>query len=235
MIELELIQNFPATIIALDEAGRGPVAGPVVVGAIRIDVESAEELEFMIESLRMVGVSDSKKLNSAMRLSILKDLEIELKEFREVHSLTSETKITYVSWEMDHQVIDVENILAASLRGMKEAALKLLDSEEKKSAVYFLIDGHMKLRWGMNENEIKNSVQEFPIIKGDLHSVLIGLASIIGKEKRDEWMHKMDTLYPIYGFKKHFGYPTKKHRELIKTHGPSPIHRLSFKGVKEFV
>lgn len=232
MIELELIENFPCTIIALDEAGRGPVAGPVVIGGMRMDFESKEYLECFIHTLRMVGVSDSKKLTHPERKNILEDLSFSLKAFRE---LQTEEEISYISWEMDHQVIDRENILAASLRGMKEAALYLLNSKEKKSAVYFLIDGHMKLRWTIEEAEVKSSIQEFAIVEGDWHSALIGLASIVAKESRDQWMHKMDEIYPAYEFKNHFGYPTKKHRELIKVHGPSPIHRLSFKGVKEYL
>jgi ribonuclease HII len=236
LIELELIQKFPATIIAVDEAGRGPVAGPVVVGAIRLDIQNAQALSSIVESLRMLGVTDSKKLTPKKRLSLLSDLGIMIEDYRKQSALTDlEVKISYLSWEMDHQVIDAENILSASLRAMKEASLSLLNSEKKQSNVYILIDGHMKLRWAKEEEGIKQSLYEFPIVKGDMHSALIGLASIIGKEKRDQWMHKMDEIYPQYEFKKHFGYPTAKHKELIKKFGPSPIHRLTFKGVKEYI
>lgn len=236
LIELELIQKFPATIIAVDEAGRGPVAGPVVVGAIRVDVQNAESLASIVESLRMIGVTDSKKLTPKKRLALLNDLGVKIEDYRKPSILIEQgLQISYLSWEMDHQVIDSENILAASLRAMKEASLSLLNSEEKKNHTYILIDGHMKLRWGKEEESVKSSLHEFPIIKGDMHSALIGLASVIGKEKRDQWMHQMDEIYPQYEFKKHFGYPTAKHKELIKKYGPSPIHRLTFKGVKEYL
>lgn len=236
MIELELIKKFPATIIAVDEAGRGPVAGPVVIGAICLDIKNGESLKQVVESLRMIGVTDSKKLTAKKRLSLLSDLGVVISDYRKTQILeSSDVKISYLSWEMDHRVIDSENILAASLRGMKEASLKLFDSSLKYKNSYILIDGHMKLRWGNHEAELKNGIHEFPIIKGDMHSALIGLASIIGKEKRDQWMHQMDEIYPQYEFKKHFGYPTAKHKELIRKHGPSPIHRLSFKGVKEYL
>ena len=178
----------------------------------------------------------TKKLTSKKRLSLLNDLGVEITDYRCQKKIQSgETTISYVTWEMDHQVIDQENILSASLRGMKEAGLSLLGSEKKQSCVYLLIDGHMKLRWSKEEEMIKQSLHEYPIIKGDMHSALIGLASVIGKEKRDQWMHQMDEIYPQYEFKKHFGYPTAKHKELIKKFGPSPIHRLTFKGVKEFL
>jgi ribonuclease HII len=112
---------------------------------------------------------------------------------------------------------------------MKEAAEFLSISKKKQTTV--LIDGHMKLRWGIKISPWN----EIPIIKGDSKSLLIGLASIIAKEKRDAYMRTMHELYPQYGFNKHYGYPTKKHREAIKDHGPCLIHRKTFKGVKEFV
>jgi ribonuclease HII len=137
--------------------------------------------------------------------------------------------IHYVTWEMDHVVIDEENILAASLRGMKEASQFL--SVPQNLPTHVFIDGHMKFRWG-NETSPWN---ELPVIKGDSKSALIGLASIIAKVKRDEYMRKMHELYPQYGFNSHFGYGTPAHKKAIELHGPCPIHRKSFKGVKEFV
>lgn len=230
MLELKLIPQFPHEIIATDEVGRGPLCGPVVIGAVRIRVESAETLKALLKFLKPKGVTDSKKLTAHDRLNILKKLGISDLPFREKNTvLMKGVDVSFVTWDMDHEVIDAENILAASLRGMKEAAEFL--SEEKNQNTTILIDGHMKLRWG-SETSPWNEV---PIIKGDSKSLLIGLASIIAKEKRDGYMKAMHELYPHYGMDKHAGDPTKSHREAIKTHGPSPIHRKTFKGVKEFV
>ena len=161
---------------------------------------------------------------------MLKKLGIELADFRQKNIVELKgIQISYVTWEMDHMIIDQENILAASLRGMKEASLAL--SELKNNSTTVLIDGHMKFRWGTEVSPWN----EMPIIKGDSKSLLIGLASIIAKEKRDAFMRDMDELYPQYGFARHFGYPTKDHRKAIEQHGPCPIHRKSFKGVKEYV
>jgi ribonuclease HII len=230
MLELKLISTFPQEIIATDEVGRGPLSGPVVVGAVRLFIQDAEALKGLLKFLRSKGIKDSKKLKSEERLKVLKKLGIENLAFRESNLLLLKgVEVSYVIWDMDHEVIDVENILAASLRGMREASQFL--SKAKKGTTTVLIDGHMKLRWGKKISPWN----EIPIIKGDSKSLLIGLASIIAKEKRDAFMREMHEIYPQYGFNSHYGYPTKSHRSAIKTFGPCLIHRKTFKGVKEFV
>lgn len=230
MLESKLITQFPHEIIATDEVGRGPLGGPVVIGAVRILAEDAESLKTFLKSLRAKGIKDSKKINENNREKLLKKLGILDMGFRQKGILTLKgIEVSYITWDMDHEKIDELNILGASLEGMKEASLSL--SEAKKKATTVLIDGHMKLRWGTKTSPWT----EVPIIKGDSKSVLIGLASIIAKEKRDAFMKEMHELYPQYGFNSHFGYPTKEHRLALEKHGPSPIHRKTFKGVKELV
>ena len=230
MLELKLIPEFPCEIIATDEVGRGPLGGPVVVGAVRLRVECADDLRALLKFLRPKGIKDSKALSEAGRKKVLSKLGVEDLGFRNKGELLLKgVAIQYVTWDMDHAVIDEENILGASLRGMREASLHLSQSENLQTHV--LIDGHMKFRWG-NETSPWN---EIPLIKGDSRSLLIGLASIIAKVKRDEYMRQMHELYPQYGFNSHFGYPTASHRKAIQTHGPCPIHRKSFKGVREYV
>lgn len=230
MLELKLVPEFPQEIIATDEVGRGPLGGPVVVGAVRLFIEDPEALRGLLRSLRARGIRDSKKLTSEERLKVLRKLGIELGDYRQTRVLSLRgVEISYLTWEMCHETIDKENILAASLRGMKEAAQAL--SSAKKNQTTVLIDGHMKLRWA---NKI-SPWNEVPVIKGDAKSALIGLASMIAKEKRDAYMREMHVLYPQYGFASHFGYPTPKHKQAIKEFGPSPIHRKSFQGVREYV
>lgn len=230
MFELKLIPEFPQEIIATDEVGRGPLGGPVVIGAIRFHIEDIEALRNLLRYLRPKGIKDSKKLKPEERLKVLKKLGVQDLAFRETGTVNLKgIDVSYVTWEMNHEIIDQENILAASLRAMKEASGHL--SDKKKNPTTILIDGHMKFRWGSK----KSPWNEVPVIKGDSKSLLIGLASIIAKEKRDAYMRDMHVLYPQYGFNSHFGYPTKEHREAIKVHGPCLIHRKTFKGVKEFV
>lgn len=230
MFELKIIPGFPCEIIATDEVGRGPLGGPVVIGAIRLRINHADELKALLKFLRPKGIKDSKILSAEQRQKVLQKLGVNDLTFRQRGELLlKDIAISYVTWEMNHEVIDEINILGASLRGMKEASQFLSISEKVPTTV--LIDGHMKFRWG---NE-KSDWNEIPIIKGDSRSLLIGLASIIAKEKRDGHMRQMHELYPQYGFNSHFGYPTKAHRAAIVSHGPCPIHRKTFKGVREYV
>lgn len=230
MIEHKLIPKFPHEIIATDEVGRGPLSGPVVIGAVRLIAEDLESLKKLLKFLKLSGVNDSKKLSSSERLKILEKLGFHLSSLREKNvARVKGIEISYVTWDMCNEVIDRENILAASLRGMKESVQCLSFPEKCQTTV--LIDGPHKFRW-INHGSPWNEV---PIIKGDSKSPLIGLASILAKEKRDDFMRRMHELYPNYGFNSHYGYPTKEHRRAIAEYGPSPIHRKSFKGVKEFI
>lgn len=193
-------------------------------------MESYESLIALLRSLRRIGVKDSKELTSESRLELLKKLGIKDLPFRERGEfIWKNLSITHVTWEMDHEVIDRENIFGASIRGMKEAALYLQSGD--KSLAKVLIDGHCKLRHVGDPPPWT----EITIIKGDVRSSLIGLAAIIAKEKRDHFMREQHVLYPHYGFDTNFGYPTPKHRKAIEEHGPCPIHRKTFSKVKEFL
>lgn len=230
MIEIKLIKNFPAELIAVDEVGRGPLGGPVVIGAVKVHIDSAETLKSLLKFLKPRGIKDSKKLTSDDRLKVLKKLGISMNPYRDRGLVNLKgVDVHFITWDMCHETIDRENILGASLLGMREAGLHL--SEGKKVETTVFIDGPHKLRWGKKTSPWT----EIPLVKGDSKSLLIGLASIIAKEKRDAHMREMHELYPQYGFAGHFGYPTKQHREAIKVHGPCPIHRKTFKGVKEFI
>lgn len=229
MIELKLIQDFPQEIIAIDEVGRSPLCGPVVIGGVRVLVQNYDSLISLLRSFRRIGVKDSKQLTHEKRELLLNKLHIKDLTFGEKGSFSWKgLEISYLTWSMDHFVIDSENIFQASMRGMKEAAIALQNGNMLQTTV--LIDGQSKLRW----NEDARVWKEITIIKGDMKSSLIGLASIIAKEKRDDFMRKMHLVYPQYGLDKNFGYPTAFHRKAIEQHGPCEIHRKTFGKVKEF-
>lgn len=231
MIELKLVKNFPREIIAVDEVGRSPLSGPVVIGGLRLVVQDYDSLIRLLRSLRRNGVKDSKLLSHENRHDILQKFGVRDAPFKETGTfLWKGIEITHVTWDMDHDVIDAENIFQASMRGMKEAALALQSGERASTTV--LIDGQCRLRW--KEGEV-SGWEEIPIVKGDVKSSLVGLAAIIAKEKRDSFMRDMHALYPVYGFDTNAGYPTPFHRKAIEEHGPCPIHRKSFAKVKEFI
>ena len=135
------------------------------------------------------------------------------------------SKLSVSLSEVDHQRIDEINILQASLLSMKNAYENICFDQ----GAIVLIDGNQTFPCSNPHHEL------IPVVKGDQKSSLIGLASIIAKTKRDHDMQRMDKIYPGYGFAKHAGYPTKAHREAIIKIGPAPIHRKTFKGVREFL
>lgn len=204
-------------LIGCDEVGRGPLAGPVVAAAVYCDDSKA------LAVLHELGVTDSKKLSVKKRKLIFERLNIELGSIIIDKSFELIPGLHFCISELSEKVIDEINILKASLLAMQTASLKLLPKNKEGR---LLIDGNKSFDF---------PVSTFPIVKGDSKSLLIGLASILAKEFRDEKMKAFDEVYPGYNFASHAGYPTAKHRSAIARIGVSPIHRKTFKGVKEFI
>jgi len=180
-------------IAGVDEAGRGPLAGPVVASAV------------ILKSLRFVeDIDDSKKLSAKKRE----------KAFREI----VEKAIVGVGI-VDEKTIDEINIYRATIRAM-EIAISNLEIPPD----YVIVDGRVK---------ISTRCPVKCIIRGDSLSLSIAAASIIAKVTRDRLMLKYDELFPQYGFARHKGYGTKLHKSALEAHGPSPIHRFSFRPIKD--
>ncbi len=182
-----------AWIAGVDEAGRGPLAGPVVAGAV-----------ILPQGVELAGVTDSKKMNARTR---------EL-AFSGIHEAALTTGIGVVS----HRYIDEFNILKAALEAMKRAILALDPLPD-----FLLIDGI---------SSVPMSIPQRCLKKGDLISRSISAASVLAKVYRDRIMLRYHEMYPDYGFDKHKGYGTARHMEAIKQHGPCPIHRMTFRGVR---
>ncbi len=186
-------------IAGTDEAGRGPLAGPVVAAAVILPPGSD-----------CSPFCDSKKTTEQQRFR-LRDL---------LGKMSAAIGIGIVSAEM----IDSINILQASLLAMKNAVEELGSSGQP--ADFILVDGNQRL---------PVSLPQEALVKGDARSASIGAASIIAKITRDEIMAGLHRRYPDYNFIANKGYPTRQHRLAIKEYGPCPAHRMSFRGVKEFV
>ena len=152
------------------------------------------------------GLTDSKRLSAQQRC----DLEGKIKQ----------RAIAWAVAEASHSEIDQINILQASLLAMKRAVLQLAHQPQ-----LVLVDG--------NRLPDLENYQMQAIVKGDLTEPCISAASILAKEYRDRQMLELDAIYPQYEFARHKGYPTALHRELLKQHGACPVHRLSFKPVRE--
>jgi ribonuclease HII len=153
---------------------------------------------------------DSKKLSPKNRQHL----------FDHLYELPAHIGVGVVS----HSTIDKINILQASLLAMKRAVLELTRQESPPD--FLLVDGKFP---------IPMTTAQQPLIKGESRSASIAAASIIAKVTRDTIMEDLHQQFPQYNFIKNKGYPTREHRLAVRKHGITPHHRLTFKGVKEFV
>lgn len=190
-------------VIGVDEAGRGPLAGPVVAAAVALKNDQFQS-----------SIADSKKLSSKQREEA----------FDEIY------KNAYVGiGVISESVIDRGNILDATFLAMTNAVENLIiqfciDVGRDRGFhhdICLLIDGNLF------RAELPYTYRT--IIRGDQSVLSIACASIIAKVTRDRILNVYDQVFPEYGFKQHKGYPTLQHKRAIATHGLSLIHRRTFK------
>lgn len=191
--EQEALNAGHKLICGCDEAGAGPLAGPVYAAAVI--------LPFGVE---IPGLTDSKKLTEKKREALFPVIQ--------------EKALAWAVASVDEKEIDATDILSARMKAMQMA----IDALETK-ADFALIDG--------NRDKGKTAAISTPhtcVIKGDSLSASIAAASILAKVSRDHWMVDAAQKYPEYRFEQHKGYGTKLHYEILREHGPSPIHRRTF-------
>jgi ribonuclease HII len=193
-------------VIGVDEAGRGPLAGPVVAGAVALVDLSIRDRAF---KYLLDEVGDSKKISARKREIIYK-------------LLASHEYVTWASAAVAPKTIDRINILEASKLAMARAVAGLvakLGGAGKTRRILCLIDGNFP---------IETPYQQASIIGGDAKVFSISAASIIAKVTRDRLMTRLEKKYPGYQFRHNKGYPTKQHLEALKSLGLSPAHRKSY-------
>ncbi len=193
-------------VAGVDEAGRGPLAGPVLACALVLNKFSFKE-----------KIDDSKRLSFSQRK----------RAYQEIIQ-----KSVFGVGSVGEKEIDELNIQRATLRAMEVAMFNLIGRLNKISkkeifpstcaplGICFLIDGNIR-------PEVDYYCEN--IIGGDNKSLSIACASIVAKVRRDDIMCDYHRLYPEYGFTRHKGYATAEHREAISQFGQSPIHRRSFR------
>jgi ribonuclease HII len=196
------VKNNREFIFGIDEAGRGPLAGPVVVGIFA-----------MQKGLKIRGFpknKDSKKMTEEEReywFEVFQDLQKEEEVFY---------KVCFGS-NLD---IDQKGIMHC-IRKVMQQAIKHLN---KKTSIDFnskiLLDGALYAP--------KEYLNQQTIIKGDEKETVIACASIVAKVSRDRLMKKLSRKYPVYAFEKHKGYGTKEHRLNISKYGICNLHRQSY-------
>lgn len=187
-------------IAGIDEAGRGPLAGPVVAACCILPKDAV-----------ILYLNDSKKVTTLRREALLPEIK--------------EKAIAYGIGIVDEKRIDEINILQADYEAMRIAlqqTSEMLQAKGLADAPGLLLNDAVTIP-GVD-------IQQESIIKGDAKSVSIAAASILAKVTRDHLMEEYDALYPEYGFARNKGYGTKEHIEALKRLGPCPIHRRSFIG-----
>lgn len=202
----EYERQYDSFIIAgVDEAGRGPLAGPVVAGCVVLDKNENKDKEKEI-----LYLNDSKKLTEKRR-DLLYD---EIKE----------KAIAYGVGIIDNTIIDKVNILEATHIAMKMAYIDCDNMYYKKTGK------HIDLLF-VDALHIKNvNIKQVSIVHGDALSMSIAAGSVIAKVTRDRLMLEYDSMYPEYHFAKNKAYGTKEHMDILRKIGPCPLHRKSFLG-----
>ncbi len=195
--------------IGIDEAGRGPLAGPVAVGVVLVPVD--------FDWRKLANVNDSKKLTEKKRDEL----------YRQAVVLRKQGQLDFAVVQTSAKKIDAIGIVSAVKLAMERALRKVQREVGDWSDVVVKLDG------GLVAPEY--CVYQETIIKGDAKEKVIGLASVVAKVTRDRYMCQQakKPVFSLYQFAQHKGYGTKVHRSLIEAHGLSTMHRESYcKNVK---
>jgi ribonuclease HII len=198
--EKKIVASGCVSLIGIDEAGRGPLAGPVVAAAVRLPKAWYHKgLPSELAEIR-----DSKKLSAKKRSTLYERIR-------------NHPHICHGIGQIEVNEIDAINILKASHRAMA-LSVRCMDHEPSAHA---LVDGLPVHGLPVNHTAV---------VRGDSKSYTIAAASILAKEFRDRLMCDLDLQYPKYGFAKHKGYGTTEHRRALLKHGPCCQHRKTFLG-----
>jgi ribonuclease HII len=188
-------------IIGIDEAGRGPLAGPVAVGAVVVPHDFDWSL--------VIGAKDSKKMTPKSR----EDIYTKMLALREAQTLDFAVAFSSSTF------IDMHGIVPA-VRSALDRAISKITKDRPWEDIEVLLDGSLRAP--------KEFVNQKTIIRGDASEPVISLASIAAKVERDRLMVQLASKYPDYSFEIHKGYGTLAHRAAIKSHGLCPLHRATF-------
>ncbi len=196
-------------IAGVDEAGRGPLAGPVVAAAVVLP--GISDRSYRTARRALAGLDDSKKLTPAVRAKLAEKIV--------------RHAIAWGIGEAGVAEIDRVNILNASFLAMRTALANMAIAFPPGVVDLVIVDGHLPIR--------EVTLPQRAIIGGDARCAAIAAASILAKVHRDKVMDALHREHPAYGFDRHKGYPTPEHREILARLGPCPAHRQSYRPVQE--
>lgn len=199
--------------IGIDEAGRGPLAGPVTLAGCRINnLKYVRDIAARITDTKNAHhYRDSKKLSPQQREDIYKQLRI----------LHRQGYITITHTSLTAHDIDTRGLSYCLRKGVARILKRLShDCAHPHKDINVLLDGRLYAP--------KSYIHQQTITKGDTKELSIALASIVAKVIRDRIMVRLSNIYPEYGFDQHKGYGTQSHYGAIKKFGISKVHRRSF-------
>ena len=188
-------------VAGADEAGRGSLAGPLVVAGVLLDYECLRNHKVR----PLASLNDSKQVSPAEREEL----------FRAVVGCAMRISVRVIP----PGDIDRNGLHKSNLWGLRSVLGDLAPPARRMGDVACLVDG---FRLGPLAPEHR------AVVDGDTKSAAIAAASIVAKVTRDRVMRRLDALYPRYGFARHVGYITPGHSAAVREHGPSEQHRLSF-------
>jgi ribonuclease HII len=208
-LERELFNKGIRYIAGVDEVGRGPLAGPMVIGAVILDIGKILNRNYDVSFEKLYEkINDSKKVTEKNRIELAKFIK--------------ENCLAFSIIEISHTELDLTGISKSTQKAFFESIKNLKVLPQHIFTDAFPIKSISKEK-------------QTNIIKGDSRSISIAAASIIAKVYRDDLMTSYAERYPEYGFEKHKGYGTKLHKEAIYKYGPCEIHRKSFEPIKSLV
>ena len=205
MPDFSFEDNFCGTVAGIDEAGRGPWAGPVVAGAVVI-------FDRHLDSCLLEGLDDTKKLSAKKREQL----------YAALTEAEAKGQLKTGIGEASAEEIDQINILQATFLAMRRAVGALGITPD-----YALIDG--------NQTPRPFVCPVKTVVKGDARSYSIAAASIMAKVYRDRLMCRLAEEFPHYGFEKNAGYGTALHIAGLKEYGITPQHRKSYRPIQEII
>ena len=229
-IEKELLGLGYGLVLGVDEAGRGPLAGPVVACAVTLHNNQIPNFNLQTNFETQI-INDQNEIPNAKMWDLVRDSKkLSEKQREQVFDFIHENFHVGIGL-CNHETIDRINILEASFLSMKKAVQELMKKTEFSKTqnleprTCILVDGNKMIP--------NFSYEQKAIVGGDGISKSIAAASIVAKVTRDRMMMEMHEKYPEYGFDKHKGYGTKVHMDALMQHGPCEIHRKSFAPVKK--
>ena len=205
-------------IAGVDEVGRGPLAGPLVVAAAILDIEKILGIEETLEN----RINDVEYMYKTNYKNITDSKKISPNKRTRTNEFLMQECLSFSIAEIDNDTIDREGMSVCVSRAFEKAVASLKISPE------FIITDVVQIHAVEKDRQLN-------IIEGDLKSISVGAASIIAKVYRDNLMVEMDKKFPLYGFSSHKGYGTNRHIEALKLHGPCEIHRKSFEPLASFI